>query len=577
MKNQPTNPELPAPELPATQWAWQLFGAGLSELRISEQPLPIYGSDELLVRLDVVSLCFSDVKIIKTGSQHPRLIGRDLTTHPLVPGHEVSLTVMAVGENLRENYQVGQRFTVQPDVWYQGKSVPYGYTLDGAYQQYGVIGPEILNGDAGSYLIPIPAEMTYVGAALTEPWACVEASYHITYRTALKDNGRTWFLGVPNSRSGYQIDEVFGGDHQPQQVTVTGIPDDLATRLRDLCQTSGVELIEATLDEVETAGLNFDDIFILDGDADDVDLAAARLGKGGVLAIARSTPMSCPIQMDLGRLHYDHIVYVGATGMNLDEAYRQTPVQAAFKPGGVAWVIGAGGPMGRMHVQRAIENPDGPQYILATEVSPARAEDLLESFGEMARRNGRVLAVLGADKTTPAYAKAMAEIAERGGVDDVQVMAAIPSVVVESTNHMATGGVINMFAGLKRGVTAPISAWLIYGPRQLRLIGHSGSALADQVETVRRAVAGHLAPERSMVALAGLNQLPQALQSMIDAVYPGKIIIFPALLDFPLTPLVDLEPILPQVYDKLHEGRTWTAGAEAAFLKMMLSEGEKNQ
>ncbi|MEA3335028.1 MAG: hypothetical protein U9R25_03905 [Chloroflexota bacterium] len=83
------------------------------------------------------------------------------------------------------------------------------------------------------------------------------------------------------------------------------------------------------------------------------------------------------------------------------------------------------------------------------------------------------------------------------------------------------------------------------------------------------------APERSMVALAGLKQLPHALQTMIDAVYPGKIIIFPALLDFPLTALTDLQYVLPQVYVKLGDGRTWTAEAEEAFLETMQTGGEE--
>jgi threonine dehydrogenase-like Zn-dependent dehydrogenase len=560
--------------LPATQWVWPLSGAGLSKLgyqgEMLEQPLLAYGPDELLVRNDAVGLCFSDVKIIQMGMQHPRLSGRDLAAHPLVPGHEVSLTVMAVGENLRDKYQVGQRFAIQPDVWYQGKSTPYGYTLDGAYQQYSVIGPEILNGDAGSYLIPIPAEMTYVGAALTEPWACIEASYRTTYRTTLKDNGRAWFMGTAGSRPGYRLDKIWEPGHQPQQVVITGVPNDLAAYLSDLCRACGVELIASGLDEVQAAGLSFDDIFILDGDADEVDLAATKLAKGGVLAMARPTPMSSPIQMDLGRLHYDHIVYVGTTGANLDTAYQQTPVRTSLKPEGTTWVVGAGGPMGRMHVQRAIESRHGPQHILATEVSSERAKDLWETFGNTAQQRGLDLTVLEAAKTTGL----MAEVADRGGIDDVEVMAAIPAVIVESTAYLAAGGVINLFAGLKRGVTAPIDAWLIYGPRQIRLIGHSGSALDDQAEIVNRAAAGHLAPERSMVALAGLKQLPQALQAMIDAVYPGKIVIFPAVLDFPLTALPDLKDVLPQVYGKLIDGRTWTAEAEAAFLETMLTENE---
>ena len=97
--------------------------------------------------------------------------------------------MVAVGAGLADRHRVGQRFAVQPDIWCDGSSLPYGYALDGAFQQYGLLGREILAGDAGSYLVPIPDAMTYAAAALTEPWACVEASYRATYRTTLKAAG----------------------------------------------------------------------------------------------------------------------------------------------------------------------------------------------------------------------------------------------------------------------------------------------------------------------------------------------------------------------------------------------------
>jgi hypothetical protein len=354
---------------------------------------------------------------------------------------------------------------------------------------------------------------------------------------------------------------------------MTHVPADLAVRLTDLCHTFGVELVEGSLADAQCADLEFDDVFILDGDADKVDLAATKLAKDGVLAIARSTPMSRPIRMDLGRVHYDHIVYVGTTGRDLDAAYQKTPVRASLKPQGTVWIVGAGGPMGRMHLQRAIESRTGPRRILATEVSPERVGALSLAFDRLAQRRGLELTIIDAGKIDQAHTDLMADVASRDGIDDVEVMAAIPALVVESTAHLTTGGVINVFAGLKRGTIAPIDPWLVYGPRQIRLIGHSGSALDDQIRIVKQAASGHISPERSMVALAGLMQLPQALQSMIDAVYPGKTVIFPAVLDCPITTLPDLQHVLPHVYERLAEGRAWTTEAEAAFLDAMLTGG----
>ena len=345
------------------------------------------------MRNDAAGLCFSDVKVIQMGAGHPRLTGRDLAADPLVPGHEASVTVVAVGVGLTDCYHVGQRFAVQPDIWCDGRSLPYGYALDGAFQQYGLLGREILAGDAGSYLIPIPEGMSYAAAALTEPWACVEASYRATYRTTLKPAGRAWFIGVPGGRTGYRLDAIWR-DAAPGQVVLTDVPSDLAERLRDLCRAGKTELRTLDFAEAQASGLLFDDILLLDADAEAVDAAAPHLAGGGVLAIARPDPMSRPLAMDLGRLHYDNIVYVGTTGSDLDAAYQGTPVRAALQAGGLAWIAGAGGAMGRMHVQRALESAHPPRLILATEISAERADDLLRSFGRLAECRGATLAVI---------------------------------------------------------------------------------------------------------------------------------------------------------------------------------------
>ena len=356
----------------------------------------------------------------------------------------------------------------------------------------------------------------------------------------------------------------------PGQVILTGVPSDLAARLRGLCLASGAELLVADFDKVQASGLLCDDILVLDADAEAVDAAAPLLANGGVLAVARPDPMTRPIAMDLGRLHYDNIVYVGTTAADLDAAYQGRPVRAALTVGGVTWIAGAGGAMGRMHVQRALESTSPPRLLLATEVSAERAEDLLRSFTGLAQSRGITLVVINPEAAPRDFAAALAVAEVQGGIHDVQVLAADPCVVIEATRHLAPGGVVNLFAGLKRGATAPINAWLVYGPAQIRLIGHSGSGLDDQLAIVARAAAGQLAPERCVSAIAGLRQIPAGIEALLAAAYPGKIVVYPAVPDFPLTALPDLREALPGVYARLADGRTWTAAAENAFLEAML-------
>ena len=556
---------------PKAHLVWPLYGAGLDKLGrngdLVRRPLPAIGPDELLVRHDAVSLCYTDVKEIWLGPKHPRLVGRDLASAPIVPGHEASMTVVAVGENLRSEYSVGDRFVIQPDVWYQGRSIPYSFGMDGAYRQYAAIGKEILHGDAGNYLIPVPDGMTYAAAALTEPWACVEASYRVSYRTHLRNGGSAWFVG--GNRAGYEIDRIWTAEHSPAEVTVTDLPADLLARIRELSEAYGTRLVEMQRDAV-LEDSPFDDVLVLDGSARDVDAAAPMLAKGGVLAIVRETQMAQPIHMDLGRVHYDHIVYVGTSGVNLDAAYQQTPVRPELRAEGTTWILGAGGPMGRMHLQRAIQSAHSPSRVIATNRGLDRLNALRDSFSGLARTHGVELLAVSPRHEQQQYDRIMGRVLSDGGVDDVEVMAASTQAIVEATGYVARGGVINLFAGLKRGSMAPIDAWQIYGPTQLRIIGHSGSGLDDQLAVVERVKAGQLQPERSIAAIAGFRQIPDGIRAMIAKTYPGKIVVFPLVADFPLTALADLKRVLPGVYEKLGSEDTWTGEAEAAFLEAML-------
>ena len=59
-----------------------------------------------------------------------------MVKEPVVLGHEVSLTVVGVGENLRNEYKVGDRFIVQAKINVKGFNMAYGYRLQGGLSGY---------------------------------------------------------------------------------------------------------------------------------------------------------------------------------------------------------------------------------------------------------------------------------------------------------------------------------------------------------------------------------------------------------------------------------------------------------
>ena len=73
-----------------------------------------------------------------------------------------------------------------------------------------------------------------------------------------------------------------------------------------------------------------------------------------------------------------------------------------------------------------------------------------------------------------------------------------------------------------------------------------------------------------VTAVGSLSAARDGLRAVSDAVFPGKVVIFPQIKDLPLTPLPELKDKLPTVYAKLRDGREWTKEAEEEFLRVML-------
>jgi hypothetical protein len=85
-------------------------------------------------------------------------------------------------------------------------------------------------------------------------------------------------------------------------------------------------------------------------------------------------PLDGLVETDLGRLHYDYVAFLGNQGPDIAASYGEVRNRCELRPGGKAVFVGAGGPMGQMHVQRAIELPDGPKLVVATEISDERLQ-----------------------------------------------------------------------------------------------------------------------------------------------------------------------------------------------------------
>ncbi len=551
---------------------WPLYGAGMENLGREGQPIdvpmPPYGRDELLVRHDACGLCFSDIKVIALGQEHPRIY-RDIQRDPIVLGHEVALTVVGVGENLRGQYKVGDRFIVQADIFVNGKTYAYGYMHPGGLSKYGVIDQRILNGDDGNYLIPVKPETGYAESALAEPWACVVAAYQLAYRTALRKDGTTWIIGTAGSSARiYTISQGFDENSAPARLLLTDVPADFSRWLEERAKKLGVEV--ALVQDIANPPVEkVDDIVVLGADPDIVETVSPRLAPFGILAILADVSLSQPVNVDVGRIHYDRWLYVGSTGTDVAAAYSDVPARSKLKPGGRAWFVGAGGPMGRMHVQRAIQLAEGPATIVCTDVSDLRLDDLCTSFADEAAAQGIEFICL--NPTHPSESQAGMARFQAQGFDDIIVLVPIPAVISDAATYLAPKGIMNIFAGVGRGTLAKLDLSHVY-LRSIRFFGHSASTIADLRLMLHQAESGELSPNRSVAAVGSLTAARDGLQALKDTTFPGKVVIFPHIKDMPLTALPDLKDTLPSVYAKLKDGREWTVEAEREFLSIMLED-----
>ena len=553
---------------------WPLYGSGLENLGKKDQPItvpmPNYGPDELLIRHDACGLCFSDIKVIRLGEEHPRIY-RNMQEDPVVLGHEVSLTVVGVGDNLKEQYQTGDRFILQADIFVDGVGYAYGYEIQGGLSQYNVIDQRVLNGDDGNYLIPIRPETGYAESALVEPWACVIAAYYLEYRSSPKSGGTAWFVGPDQGE--FKLSKGFDKTNHPAVIKLTDMNGSFGAWLREEAEDLGIEIIEddqinpisgeADLDQ------QVDDIILLSPSVDLVENISPYLAFHGVLVFSTDQPFERKAKLDIGRVHYNRWLFLGGEDRDLANIYQKAPQRSELHAGGSALFVGAGGPMGRMHVQHAIESNNHPNLIVCSDASDERLRDLDETFSAEAKEKGIEWICVNPMKKDN-YKEVMSRF-EDTGFDDVIMLVPIPAVIAEGAEWLGEKGVMNVFAGVARGTSAAIDLNdLVY--RDVCVIGHSASKIEDMLTMLQKVEEGELSTNRSVAAVGSLSAAKDGMQALIDATYPGKVVIFPNIRELPLTSVQDLKGVMPRVAEKLKDGRTWTKEAEKAFLEEMIEE-----
>ncbi|SDN49453.1 zinc-binding dehydrogenase [Afipia sp. GAS231] len=101
-----TSPDFPIPD---RMKAWVLGEP--DQLMLREKPVPVPARAEVLVRIDAVAICATDLEIIHSGSPASILGGLPFNKN-FTPGHEYMGTIAALGPDVDE-FKIGERISVE--------------------------------------------------------------------------------------------------------------------------------------------------------------------------------------------------------------------------------------------------------------------------------------------------------------------------------------------------------------------------------------------------------------------------------------------------------------------------------
>ena len=151
---------------------------GVDDVRLDPKEPPKAGDKDVIVKIKACGICGSDLTYIKYG-------GINRPEGGVTPiGHEAAGEIVAVGKDV-EGVQVGQRVAINPMMT---------STFIGSGGPEGAFSDEVLVGDArvGASLLPIPDDLPFEVAALTEPLA---VALHGVNRMEVKPGGKAVVFG----------------------------------------------------------------------------------------------------------------------------------------------------------------------------------------------------------------------------------------------------------------------------------------------------------------------------------------------------------------------------------------------
>ena len=318
---------------------------GKDDLRLEEFELPEMGEDEILAKVVSDSICMSSYKAVHQADTHKR-VPRDVASKPVIIGHEFAGEIIRVGEKWQGRFKPGDKFSIQPAIYYEDGPVGvysapgYSYRYIGGDATYVIIPNEVMEKDC---LLPYTGEGFYP-ASLSEPLSCVIGAMHACYHThpgsyrhvmEIKPGGKLALLAGVGPMGLACINYVLNReDIRPGLFVVTDIDQgrlDRAASLytREFAASKGIDLRYVNTGALEdpaaalrelSGGSGYDEVVVMAPVPAVVEQADDILAYDGCLNFF-SGPSRSPFKAPFNfyNVHYSSPHVVGTSGGNNDD------------------------------------------------------------------------------------------------------------------------------------------------------------------------------------------------------------------------------------------------------------------
>ncbi|MCL4483003.1 MAG: zinc-binding dehydrogenase [Bacteroidetes bacterium] len=339
---------------------------GKEDLRLEEFKLPAITADEILAKVVSDSICMSSYKAAKQGTGHKR-IPAGVDENPVIIGHEFAGELIEIGDNWKHKFKAGQKFSIQPAIYYEDGPVGvlsapgYSYQYIGGDATYVIIPKDVLVQDCLlAYYGP-----GFYPASLAEPLSCVIGTMHANYHTTpgsyihnmeIVAGGKMAILAGVGPMGLAAINYVIHrADRKPKLCVVTDIDQvrlDRAASIYTVEEAAkrGIELvylntaIENPVEKLRriSGDTGYDDVFVFAPVAPVIEQGDAILAFDGCLNFfAGPSDQNLQAKLNFYNVHYAYTHIVGTSGGNTDDMKEALDVMTkGLDPAGLVTHIG---------------------------------------------------------------------------------------------------------------------------------------------------------------------------------------------------------------------------------------------